>query len=442
LKSGSGSRQAFAAQRNAGAFRYEALSQDFSFSRLEVINLGSNVLLGYYLTMSIAPTKAVPMPGRHRLIAAGLVLLLIGGGFWLRRGLAQSDVRPSGSSQASAVPVTIAPAVRKDVEIGLNAIGTVTPVSMVTITSRVTGVLTEVHYVEGQIVKQNDLLAVIDPRPYQAALVQAQGQLERDQALLANARIDLERYRTAYQQHAISEQQVATQEANVRGTEGTVKLDQGSLDAAQVNVDYTRILSPIDGRVGLRMIDAGNIVEANGAKGLVTVAQLRPITVIFTLAQDFLPDVKKEIRGGQPIRVDAFDSTHKQPVARGTLLTIDNQIDPTTGTMRLKGVFPNDDDALWPGEFVNLRLIVGVRENAVTVPARAVQNGPNGSYLFVVKPDMTVEMRDVVVSQSEPDIAVIEKGLSENERVVVDGQYRLEQGTRVVLQSPAAPTGS
>jgi len=235
---------------------------------------------------------------------------------------------------------------------------------------------------------------------------------------------------------------VATQEANVRGTEGTVKLDQGSLDAAQVNVDYTRILSPIDGRVGLRMIDAGNIVEANGAKGLVTVAQLRPITVIFTLAQDFLPDVKKEIRGGQPIRVDAFDSTHKQPVARGTLLTIDNQIDPTTGTMRLKGVFPNDDDALWPGEFVNLRLIVGVRENAVTVPARAVQNGPNGSYLFVVKPDMTVEMRDVVVSQSEPDIAVIEKGLSENERVVVDGQYRLEQGTRVVLQSPAAPTGS
>jgi multidrug efflux system membrane fusion protein len=209
-----------------------------------------------------------------------------------------------------------------------------------------------------------------------------------------------------------------------------------------VNVDYTRILSPIDGRVGLRMIDAGNIVEANGAKGLVTVAQLRPITVIFTLAQDFLPDVKKEIRGGQPIRVDAFDSTHKQPVARGTLLTIDNQIDPTTGTMRLKGVFPNDDDALWPGEFVNLRLIVGVRENAVTVPARAVQNGPNGSYLFVVKPDMTVEMRDVVVSQSEPDIAVIEKGLSENERVVVDGQYRLEQGTRVVLQSPAAPTGS
>jgi multidrug efflux system membrane fusion protein len=383
----------------------------------------------------MTPSKAFLIHVRRWIIAAGLVLLLLAGGLWLRGGSGgASNGQSAGASKVAAVPVSIAPAIRKDVDVALNAIGTVTPVCMVTITSRVTGVLTEVHYNEGQLVKQNDLLAVIDPRPYQAALVQAQGQLERDKALLANARIDLDRYRTAFREHAISEQQVATSEANVRGYEGTVKLDQGNLDAAQVNVDYTRILSPIDGRVGLRMIDPGNIVEANGTSGLVTITQLRPITVIFTLAQDFLPDVEKEIKGGRPIRVDAFDSTHQQPVAQGKLLTIDNQIDPTTGTMRLKGIFPNEDDALWPGEFVNLRLVVGVRENAVTVPARAVQNGPNGSYIFVVKPDMTVEMRDVVVTQTEPDVAVIGKGLAENERVVVDGQYRLEPGTRVVQQ--------
>ena len=390
--------------------------------------------------MPMTPSNAVSNRGRRWLIGAFAALILAGGVIWLRGGSAGGAAGAPGAGRIAAVPVTIAPALRKDVEITLNAIGTVTPVCMVTVTSRVTGVLAEVNYHEGQIVRQNDLLAVIDPRPYEAALLQAQGQLERDKAMLANARIDLDRYRTAFREHAISEQQLATQEAAVSGYEGTVKLDQGSLDAAQVNVDYTRITSPIEGRVGLRMMDPGNIVSANGTNGLVTIAQLKPITVVFTLAQDFLPDVAREIRLGRPIRVDAFDRTQQPPVATGELLTIDNQIDPATGTMRLKGIFPNGDTALWPGEFVNLRLVVGVRENAVTVPARAVQRGPNGSYLFVVRPDMTVEMRDVVVSQTEPDIAVIAKGLAANERVVVDGQYRLEQGTQVVQQemAPAA----
>jgi multidrug efflux system membrane fusion protein len=391
----------------------------------------------------MTPSNAVSNRGRRWLIGAVAALILAGGVIWLRGGSGGAAARGAGPSRNSAVPVTIEPALKKNVEITLNAIGTVTPVCMVTVTSRVTGVLAEVHYHEGQLVKQNDLLAVIDPRPYQAALLQAQGQLERDKAILANARIDLERYRTAFREHAISEQQLATQEASVGGFEGTVKLDQGSLDAAQVNVDYTRITSPIDGRVGLRMMDPGNIVSANGTNGLVTIAQLKPITVVFTLAQDFLPDVARELRNGRPIRVDTFDRTRQRPIAQGELLTIDNQIDPATGTMRLKGIFPNEDTALWPGEFVNLRLIVGVRENAVTVPARAVQSGPNGSYLFVVRPDMTVEMRDVVVSQTEPDIVVIGKGLAANERVVVDGQYRLEQGTLVVQQQKAAaPTRS
>jgi multidrug efflux system membrane fusion protein len=387
----------------------------------------------------MTPPNAVSSRAGQWFIVGCIALALVGGWLWLRGGAGRASAKP----QALAVPVSIAPALQKDVEISLNAIGTVTPVCMVTVTSRVTGVLSEVHYNEGQIVKENDLLAVIDPRPYQAALAQAQGQLERDKALLANARIDLERYRTAYREHAISEQQVATQEATVSECEGSVKLDQGNLDAARINVDYTRITSPIEGRVGLRMIDPGNIVSANGTSGLVTVTQLKPITVIFTLAQDFLPEVVKGMRGGRPIRVDALDRAKQQPIAQGELLTIDNQIDPATGTMRLKGVFPNEDTALWPGEFVNLRLIVGVRENAVTVPARAVQSGPNGSYLFVVKPDMTVEMRDVVVLQTEPDIAVIGNGLAADERVVVDGQYRLEQGTRVVEEQAAhASSGS
>jgi len=391
----------------------------------------------------MTPSNAVSNRGRRWLVGAFAALILAGGVVWLRSGSGGASTRASAGGRTSAVPVTIAPALRKDVEITLDAIGTVTPVCMVTVTSRVTGVLQEVHFSEGQLVKQNDLLAVIDPRPYQAALLQAQGQLEHDKAMLANARIDFDRYRTAYQEHAISEQQLATQAAAVSGYEGTVKLDQGSLDAAQVNVDYTRITSPVDGRVGLRMIDPGNIVSANGTNGLVTITQLKPITVVFTLAQEFLPEVAREIRGGRPIRVDTFDRTQKLPIATGKLLTIDNQIDPATGTMRLKAIFPNEDTALWLGEFVNLRLIVGVRENAVTVPARAVQSGPNGSYLFVVRPDMTVEMRDVVVSQTEPDIAVIGKGLAANERVVVDGQYRLEQGTQVVQQEMApAPTRS
>jgi multidrug efflux system membrane fusion protein len=309
---------------------------------------------------------------------------------------------------------------------------------MVTLTSRVTGTLTEVLYKEGQRVKRNDVLAVIDPSPYQAALLQAQGQLARDQALLSNARIDLERYRKAYLEHAVPEQQFASQQASVDADEGVVKLDQGTLDAAAVNVAYTRIVSPIDGRAGLRMVDPGNIVSANGTSGLVTIAQIEPITVVFTLSQDFLPAVSKAIASGRTLRVVAFDRAQKTPVAEGELLTIDNQVDPTTGSFRLKAAFANKDEALWPGEFVSVRLVTEVEENAVTVPARAVQSGPNGSFLFIVRPDSTVEMRSVEVDRIEKDVAVIRKGLKDGERIVVDGQYRLEQGSKVVEQAPGA----
>jgi multidrug efflux system membrane fusion protein len=348
----------------------------------------------------------------------------------------------AGAKRAGGVPVSSALAETHDVDIALDALGTVTPVSAVTITSRVAGVLKEVHYTEGQMVKENDLLAVIDPRPYQAALVQAQGQLARDQAVLANARLDLDRYRTAAREHAIPEQQVATQEAVVNEDEGIVKLDQGSVDAAQVNVDYTRILSPIDGRAGLRLVDAGNNVAANGTSGLVMITQLSPITVVFTLAQDRLPQVLQAMHRGGALRVEAFDRANPQKVASGQLLTIDNQVEPTSGTFRLKATFTNDDTALWPGEFVTLRFIVGVSKNAVTVPARAVQRGPNGSYVFVINPDLTVTVRKVEVTQSTQDISVIGRGLAAGERIVVDGQYRLEEGTKVALQEAAPKAGT
>jgi len=344
----------------------------------------------------------------------------------------------AGASRAAAgVPVTMAPAETRDVDIALRGLGTVTPVAMVTITSRVAGVLQETDYQEGQMVKKNDLLAVIDPRPYAAALEQAQGQLAHDEAQLANARLDLERYRAAIAEHAIPEQQAATQQAVVQADEGTVKFDRGSVAAAQVNLDYTRILSPIDGRVGLRLVDAGNNVAANGSTGLVTVTQLQPIAVVFTLAQDYLPQVLAGLRRGAPLRVDAFDRANTKPLAKGELLTIDNQIDPATGTFRLKATFANEDTALWPGAFVNLRLVVGVRSHATTVPARAVQRGPDGSYVFVIKPDQSVELRDVVATPTDEGVCVIDQGLAPGEHVVVDGQYRLEAGTKVVVQTPA-----
>jgi multidrug efflux system membrane fusion protein len=350
---------------------------------------------------------------------------------------------PSGARTAGpAVPVTMAPAAVRDVDIAVRAIGTVTPVATVTITSRVAGVLEEVHYREGQMVRKGDLLAVIDPRPYAAALAQARGQLARDQAQLANARIDLERYRNAAEQHAIPEQQAATQQALVQAGEATVKFDEASVQAAQVNLDYTHITSPIDGRVGLRMIDPGNNVIANGTAGLVTITQLKPITVVFTLAQDALPQVLAGLRLGAKLRVQAFEGASMTPAAEGELLTIDNNVDQASGTFRLKAEFANDDITLWPGEFVKLRFIVGVRPNAVTVPARSVQRGPQGSYVYVINPDLTVQLRAVDTVTTDQGLTIITSGVKAGEHVVVDGQYRLETGTKVAIQparnSPAS----
>lgn len=370
-----------------------------------------------------------PPSHRWRWIAGGIIALiaLI---WYVRR-----DDGPKKAGPPPAVPVTATAAVARDVDVTLTGLGTVTPESTVTVTSRVAGTLTEVHYKEGQVVQQGDLLAVIDPRPYQAMVVQAQGQLARDQAILANARIDLSRYEKAFEQKAIPEQQAQTQQAVVRQDEGVVQIDQGNLQAAQVNLDYTRLTSPITGRAGLRLIDAGNVVAANGTSGLVVITQLQPITVIFTLSQDALAQVAEGARAG-PLRVEALLRGQAKPVAEGQLITWDNVIDPATGTFKLRAQFTNAGNELWPGEFVTIRLVTGVDRGIVTVPARSIQSGPNGSYLFVIKPDQTVEMRDVEVAQTFKGVSAIRQGLAVGEQVVVDGQFRLEQGTKVAVQAP------
>jgi len=325
----------------------------------------------------------------------------------------------------------------------ISALGTVTPVYTATITSRVAGQLMEVHYREGQMVHKGDLLAVIDPRPYQAAYEQAQGQLQRDQALLHNARIDLERYRSAYAQHAIPEQTMATQQAAVNQYEGTTKLDEGNADAAKVNLDYSRITAPIDGRVGLRSLDPGNIVQANGTAPLLTITQIQPITVIFTMAEDYIHDVVTQIRAGHTLRVDTYDRDNQTHLSQGTLLTLDNQIDTATGTVRVRASFSNSDSRLFPNEFVNARLLVKTLTGGNIIPTAAIQRNNEVSFVYVVDPGKsTVLARNVTVATTD-GLAAAVTGVSPGETVVTDGFDKLQDNVKIVpRKEPVAPPNS
>ena len=365
--------------------------------------------------------------------------LLCGAGYLLSQGS-----QPSGKSKGGkggkggggAIPVSVTTVQRGNIGVYISALGTVTPVYTVTVTSRVTGQLMQVFYHEGQIVHKGELLAVIDPRPYAASLTQAQGQLERDQAQLRNARIDLDRYQAAYQQHAIPEQTFATQQATVNADEGTVKLDQGTLDAAQVNVDYTKITAPIDGRVGLRQVDPGNIVQANGTTALLSITQLQPITVIFTMAEDYLSDVVPQMRAGHALRVDAFDRSQETEIAQGTLLTIDNQIDTTTGTVKVRATFTNRDNKLFPNEFVNARLLVKTLNNVNLIPTAAIQRNNDVAYVYVVDQNKTVHSRNITVATTNGNTAAV-TGVAQGETLVTDGFDRLTDGGKVAIRKPA-----
>lgn len=346
------------------------------------------------------------------------------------------------SAGPAGVPVSTGTARTGSIDIYLDALGTVTPVNTVTVTSRVSGALTEVHFQEGQMVKKGDLLAVIDPRPYEAMLLQAQGQLSRDQALLKNARLDLNRYQKAYEEHAIPEQQLATQQALVEQDVGIVQLDQGNLAAAQVNVDYTHIVSPIDGRVGLRTVDPGNIVTADGTSGLATLTQLQPITVIFTIAEDDLDRVTEQMATGRSLKVLALDRSQQHTLAQGALLTIDNQVNLSTGTVRARASFANLKNELFPNQFVNARLLVKTLTNVVIVPASAIQRNSDAAFVYVIQPDESVQSRDIKITASEGETAAV-TGVKAGEVLVTDGFDKLQSGSKVIVrQAKGAPAAA
>jgi multidrug efflux system membrane fusion protein len=336
--------------------------------------------------------------------------------------------------------VTVGVATTQDVPIFQRAVGTVQAYNTVTVSSRVDGQIVAVGFTEGQDVKPGDKLFQIDPAPFKAALAQATAMLHKDAAQLVSAQADLQRYAAlvpeGFQTRQIYDQQVA----QVGQLRASIEADQAQIDAAQLNLDYAAIRSPIEGRTGARLVDLGNMVRAAAGSGLVTITQLRPIFVSFAVPQQVLRVVKQN-QANAPLAVLAWSQDDREKMAEGTLTLIDNQVDPTTGTVRLKATFPNDDEMLWPGEFVTAHLVMAVVKNAVTVPVQAIQQGPNGHYLYVVRADDTVALRPIDGVTTEADTAVVGKGLAAGERIVVEGQYRLADGSHVTYsgQASAAP---
>jgi len=364
---------------------------------------------------------------------------LIAVGLYLFFSKEQSRAAKQGQKPGPpAVPVVAVEARKTDFNVYLTGLGSVTPVNTVTVRTRVDGQLMEVLFKEGQIVAGGDLLARIDSRPFEVQLTQAEGQIARDVAQLKNAQLDLERYRVLWEQDSVSKQQLDTQEALVRQLEGAVKADEGQIESAKLQLVYCRITSPISGRAGLRLVDPGNIVHVADTTGMVVITQLQPTTVIFPLPEDSLPQVLSRLKTGSPLPVEAYDRAMKQKLATGFLLTVDNQIDPATGTVRLKATFSNEKNELFPNQFVNARLLVDVARGVTVIPAPAVQRGPQGTFVYMVKTDRTATVRPISVGEIQGGEASVKTGLSPGELVVVDGADRLREGTRVELRAQSS----
>jgi len=387
-----------------------------------------------------APT---PVNNRKRLwwilgIVALLVLLILG-----LRYRAKSVTPPAGGRFGAGAPlaVGVGKVTTGDVPITINALGTVTPLATVTVHPQINGPLVKVAFTEGQIVKAGELLAEIDPRPFQAALDQAVGQLKRDQALLANAKVDMARYKTLLAQESVSDQTYATQVSTVAQDEATVAFDQAAVESAQLNLGYCRITSPVAGRVGLRQVDIGNLLQANTST-IVIVTQMQPMSVVFTVPEDSVSTILDHLHRGEKLTVDAFDRSLTNQIASGTLSNSDNQIDTTTGTLKLRAMYDNSKLELFPNQFVNAHLILETLHDQIVVPGAALMTGSQGSYVYLVNADNTVSMRQVVAGPSAGDLVAITKGLTSGQTVVVDGADQLRDGAKIMLpQAPGAGAG-
>lgn len=395
-----------------------------------------------------SPSATVSSRSRWWLWALALGVVALGGWYYRSSRSASGAADPAapaaagkgrgaGFSAASMiVPVVVATAQRGDLPVYFNGLGTVTAFNTVTVRSRVDGQLVSVAFKEGQFVHQGDLLAQIDPRPFQVQLEQAMGQLAKDQAQRKDAEVNFERYKLLFKEGVIPQQQLDTQAALVGQFDGAIASDQSQIDNAKLQLTYSRITAPIGGRIGLRLVDAGNIVHASDTNGLLVITQLQPISVIFSLPQDQLPEVNTKLRSGVQLGVDAYDRDDTAKIASGKLQTIDNQIDPTTGTYKLKSIFANADNALFPNQFVNVHLLVDVKRNLTIIPAAAIQRGPQGSYVYAVakdaaSKDATAKIYPITIAQATGNSVGVSAGLNPGDVVVIDGQDKLQDGTKV-----------
>jgi multidrug efflux system membrane fusion protein len=381
-----------------------------------------------------------------------LILGVIAIGVWYFRGAraashaadsatpgAASKGRGGAGAGSLVVPVVVATAQRGDLPVYFSGLGTVTAFNTVTIRSRVDGQLISVAFKEGQFVHEGDLLAQIDPRPFQVQLAQALGQLAKDQAQRKDAEANLERFKLLFKEGVIPQQQLDTQAALVGQSDGAIASDQSQIDSAKLQLTYSRITAPISGRIGLRLVDAGNIVHASDTSGLLVITQLQPISVIFSLPQDQLPQVNAKLRAGVQLAVDAYDRDDTDKIATGKLQTIDNQIDLTTGTYKLKSIFSNEDNSLFPNQFVNVHLLVDTKRNLTIVPAAAIQRGPQGTYVYAAASDNTAKIRIVTIAQTTGNSVGLSDGLNPGDVVVIDGQDKLQDGTKI---NPSPATGA
>lgn len=395
-----------------------------------------------------SPAPKEPRRGRAILLATIIVLVLAGLGWFVSRQTRPNTPAPGagpggqrGPGAFGPVPVVAGTAAKKDVPIYLDGIGTVQAFNTVTVRPRVDGQVQKIAFVEGQDVHTGDLLAQIDPAPFQTALDQSVAKQAQDQAQLVVARVTLDRDSKLLGDKILSQQDYDTQKAVVDQLLAAVQADQAAINNAKVQLGYTTIASPLDGRTGIRLVDQGNIVHASDSNGLVVITQLRPISVVFTLPEQDLRQIQEQLSAGRELPVLAVDRDNRSTLDTGKLTVIDNQIDTTTGTIRLKATFPNDNFRLWPGQFINARLLVNTREGGTVVPASVVQRGPEGPYAFVINQDLSVAVRPVQVAHIDQGEALIDSGLQPGERVVVDGQYRLQPGSRVKISPPTAPAG-